>query len=112
VLSTKSPGWSRTAKRRRRNPLDQPTDYSGIGRILGHNVACRFDGAVGGVSEDDDEREAGHGGAIFDGAEGFDVNESAGVTRDKQFANAFVRRKSVQEAPGLSAQEMIVAEGA
>ncbi len=40
------------------------------------------------MGEDDNERRAEDGGAIFDGAEGRYVDEIAGVAGDEQFADA------------------------
>ena len=40
------------------------------------------------MREDDDERRAEHGGAVFDGAEGCGIDQIAGVPRDEQFAGA------------------------
>ena len=74
--------------RRRQNRLDHRADRAGIGGVLGDDVAGRLHCAAAGVGEDDDERRAEHGGAVFDGAEGRSVDEIAGVPRDEEFADA------------------------
>ena len=88
ALLTKSPEFVPHRERRRHNRLDHRADRAGIGRVLGDDVAGRLDGAATGVREDDDQRRAEHGGAVFDRTEGAGVHEIARIARDEELADA------------------------